>query len=240
MPYLEGYVAIFTRPTHPINHSAVPAMLTFEREHLVLPTYIKSRMGEDLLAAFDDCRLAAAKGFWSMRNINEERQKRFKFMCPTDDFARLAAHCTAIDRLVSWREDYTTADPTLAPTPKLPFGGIAINISRKAYEKWAAVYYQTLEAYINNEYQDHQLMKNNFEMKIDIAQNDGTLDKKDAFLLGFWFQEHFARSMKQWEDCIPLLGLPCYEDLVNELFWAFVDSVEGGEELVWEVYGMVV
>ncbi|KAL4864468.1 hypothetical protein BDV12DRAFT_205665 [Aspergillus spectabilis] len=236
MPPSQNHM-LSTSPTTPLNESSIPSKFLFEKENLVLPTYLKSILDEDLHASFDKCCLTAAKAFWSMRTISDQRQMRFKFLCPTDDFTRLAGHCNAIDRLIAWREDYDSANPTLAPTPKITRASLALCISREAYEEWAREYNLGLEKYMEGEYQEHRISKGNFEVGIEMAKNGGRLSVGDAWLLGVFFREEFLPAMKQWEECVALLALPKYEELVDELFWAVAESVEGGEALIAGVYG---
>ncbi|KAL5335929.1 hypothetical protein BJX70DRAFT_401122 [Aspergillus crustosus] len=224
-------------PRTPLNESILPQKFMFDRETLILPPYLKAVLDENLHAAFNKCRLTAAKAFWAMRTLNDQRQMRFKYLCPTDDYLRLAAHCNAVNRLVLWREDYNTTNPTLAPTPKLSRASVAMYLSREAYETWAGEYNQALTKYMDEEFQEHRICKANFELAIEMAKNNGSLSLSDALLLGIFFHEEFLPAMRQWERCVALLGLPAYETLVDELFWVVVEAVEGGEVLVERVYG---
>ena len=46
----------------------------------------------------------------------------------------------------------------------------------------------------------------------------------------YWWDSEYMPAMSKWENCLPDLALPSWEDLVDELYMMILERVEGAEE----------
>ncbi|KAL4917222.1 hypothetical protein BDW62DRAFT_88789 [Aspergillus aurantiobrunneus] len=216
----------------PLGESLSPRGFCFQSRNLCLDPYLKLFIPKDLQAAFHQCQYAASEALLCFRALDNRRQLRYQRMCPTDDVARLARHTNAINRLINWKKDYNPADPTLAPTPSLTREDMAgLRVSQAAYNEWAQAYNNDLLEYMEGPYEDYHRLKNQFAQDIKTAGQKGTLDPADLSQLSSFFHEGFLHEMSKWEGRVQQLAIPTYKELLDDVFWAIMDSVEDGEEL---------
>ncbi|KAL4935522.1 hypothetical protein BDV06DRAFT_126831 [Aspergillus oleicola] len=122
-------------PTIPICSSALPAQLTFSEDDLKLEHYVTSAsITPDLRTAFSKFRATAVQAISVFGLVNKHRQSRFLNLCPRENPYRFARHSNAINHLIAWKRDYRPADPTLAPSLKIPHVAMeGLCVSRETY-----------------------------------------------------------------------------------------------------------
>ncbi|KAL2803008.1 hypothetical protein BJX63DRAFT_437323 [Aspergillus granulosus] len=206
-------------------------------ENVLIPTHLDQIVPDDLRLNFNFLRIHAGKAFRAMMTVVHHRQNRFRALCPSEDKVRQSRHIATINRLKLWCKDHDMYDPTLAPSQKIPQEVIYLCVRRTAYEEWAERYANHLSGFINGPYQQYRLSAEGFGTAIWVARERGRVSHLEYHELMI-FYETFMREMTIWEEIIPHLELPGYEDIVYELFEAVLERVENGERLL-EVFQRV-
>ncbi|PTU18575.1 hypothetical protein P175DRAFT_0559396 [Aspergillus ochraceoroseus IBT 24754] len=214
---------------------SIPCSFHFVRENLALPRSLQGVIVGDLRDAFNHCRASAARAFRMMKSINRRRELRYKAMCPRDDAAVYLSHADSVHRLWDWYQDYNSDDPTLAPTPKIPSLLMKFRIDHRTYDQWAREYHRLLESFLEGPYRAWLDAKEEMEDLISKARLT-TLNGANGELWQTFWGPRFLAEMEKWEEFLPELALPSYEDLVDEMYHAIRERVEDGERLSKEFY----
>ncbi|PYH45856.1 uncharacterized protein BP01DRAFT_391228 [Aspergillus saccharolyticus JOP 1030-1] len=158
-------------------------------------------------------------------------------------------HTQSIDRLFNWRRDYIPGDPTLAPTAKIPCCALRFHIDEAAYTAYATRYTALLDWYLAKVYQPYREAVRAVEECLvpgkghdgghgadgsnsSNAQPETAMPEMDRRQFKRWWEAVFVQEMMRWENRIPLLVVPSFEQVVGEVWEAVGDAVElEGEEI---------
>ncbi|KAL4917220.1 hypothetical protein BDW62DRAFT_88775 [Aspergillus aurantiobrunneus] len=232
MPFpISNHTASLPSPKYRLN-------LPFLANNVKLSAHLSNAVAGDLRDALDKCFLAALDALRTLKAMHRERDQRYRRMCPIDENQeRYLCHVAAIDRLRLWTRDYKPEfkDLTLASTAKLPREMISLHLSRDAYEQWADDFDEAMAEFVTGEYRYYCSARAEFEGKMDVARGDGTLSAETLDGLWVYWEEAFLPEMKKWVDFLPQMRLPGYDALVDDVFEALLERVEGAEEL-WDEF----
>ncbi|KAL4925011.1 uncharacterized protein BDV17DRAFT_294829 [Aspergillus undulatus] len=203
----------------PLRESSIPNDFGFDRNNLQLSYYLTTVVPPGFHVLIYRTRDAAMTAVRSMRELNDVRQLRFAAVCPEDGADRFHRHKIVINQLIAWSEDYNTAEPTVAPTTKIPRMAVeGLHISRQAYERYTENYNGHLQGFMDGPYNQYGLQGENLNLAIEIAEH----------------QETFNGEMEKWTSFIPRLALPTYEEVVGDLYEAIRECVEDADGLIEE------
>ncbi|KAL3467245.1 hypothetical protein BJX64DRAFT_283967 [Aspergillus heterothallicus] len=205
--------------------------LKLNAENVIIPTHLAQIIPDDLRLELNFLRISAGKAFRTMIIVARQRQQRYRALCPSYDRPRQLRHMATMNRLKLWRADHDIYDPTLAPSQKIPLEVFYLRVDRISYEKWAKSYTSLLSAFINGTYQQFHLSAVEFEGSMLAARRGWRISNLDYHELKEFFGL-FMREMTAWEEAIPYLALPTYDEIVDELYEAVLERVEDGESML--------
>jgi hypothetical protein len=88
--------------------------------------------------------------------------------------------------------------------------------------------------YFETVYELYRLARVQFEKHMQLARKANRItESASRDLLDFYWRS-FRMEMSRWEEFIASLGTPSYEELVDEIYWAIQECVEGGKQVATE------
>lgn len=211
------------------------------RGKVKLPPYIRENLIGPLRRALDRCYYTGLATIKGIRALHRHRDERYRALCPVEpNKLRFIAHTNSINRLREWKESFTSPGgfgpdgPAIAPSAKIPREVIQISYHREAYEEWAGHFNDALNMLRNERYRGYCIAKADFEEMLRVGKNYG--NRYPGYVieeLEVHWRDNFVPEMLNWEEMIPRLELPSFEALVEEVFEAVIESVEGAED-DWE------
>lgn len=175
---------------------------------------------------------SATLAFRHLKSMEKLHSERYRAMCPRDDLTSYILHAESVDRLFTWGLDYVTGNPTLAPQAKLPSEILHFRVDQRAYNEFAMEYVAALERYLSGSYLAWRELKAKFEQAIPKAGFKEA--SRQQFLV--WWKQTFLVEMAKWEDSLPGLLLPPWEQVVDDVYFAILERVEIANSSVHQFY----
>ncbi|KAE8144862.1 hypothetical protein BDV25DRAFT_134294 [Aspergillus avenaceus] len=197
----------------------------FTKEKLDIPQYLKAAVPYELCEKFYHARKIAGNVFKLTRRLETRHASRYYAMCPSSHES-FPMHYTSMQRLFSWESDYHSQHVTLAPTPKLDREILLFHINQEAYETYADMYTRYYTGFCAKDYP----MWLDAKRMVEVTAASSVLNHMDRRMWNdFWYG--FTDEMYKWESRVPRLALPAWKDIVEEVYNAILERVEGAEEL---------
>lgn len=162
-------------------------------------------------------------------------------MCPLSHPQRYIMHSESVDRLFNNNNNnnngesnsrlYNHLHPTTTsirtPAPeaaKLSRDVLHFHVSQRAYDLYARKYTDVFESFITGPYKKWIDAKRNFEKRM---ANAG-LAESDYQQWHRWWITVFLAEMSKWENQLPKLATPSWEEVVDEIHKALLERAEPG------------
>ncbi|KAJ5234668.1 uncharacterized protein N7469_003836 [Penicillium citrinum] len=203
---------------------------TFDPFVFTLPQWLQVPL--ELTVAQAGLRERAFKAIHEMKKLMHFRDYRFSFLCPQKARSDWNIHCTSMGRLMNWEEDtfpsssFLSRDATLAPRPRLPKETVRLRLDAQVYGKFVGAYSSYLDSYFREVLNEYVLWKHQTENLAARLLHHAIYREWRT-----WWDGEFRKEMNKWEECVQLLEMPLWEDVVDELYLMILDCVEDAEEI---------
>ncbi|KAJ5369002.1 Peptidyl-prolyl cis-trans isomerase ssp-1 [Penicillium cataractarum] len=158
--------------------------------------------------------------------LHDLRTKRFIAMCPETQGPVFDQHVRSMNRLLEWKEQTDTGDPTLAPAAKIPGAVIGFHLDQLAYDSFTNLYIHSLQRFFAIEWATYS--QRMYDIKHAASRQ---MDHFDYMAWLYWWNSEFKPNMKKWEIYMDDVNLPNWEDTVDELYDMVVERVEDSEDV---------
>ncbi|KAB8231775.1 hypothetical protein ETB97_005069 [Aspergillus alliaceus] len=199
----------------------------FQKENLDIPSHLKTVIPTELRDAFYRARFAAGVAFRYVEYMALRHANRYQAMCPAKS-VHYRNHQLSILRLFSWHHDYHWRNPTLAPTEKLDRALLDFHIDQTAYRSYEASFIKYRESLMVGPFRAWQHAKRGVEV---MAAKSKLSEVNRRMWNQFWYI-NFQGEMLKWESRFKALVIPPWEEIVDELYEAILECVEGAEDFL--------
>lgn len=196
----------------------------FDRQKLTVPLHLQHMIPIDTHGAMQQIRTTAMVALHHLKLIEKLHRKRHQAMCPRSLVEHYDLHVESVERLFNWKSSPKLHDSSLSPVSKISRDVLHFHINQHAYDAYARSYTATLETYISGPYKEWLDAKRNFEKRM---ANAG-LSEKDYHEWQKWWTTVFLAEMAKWENQLPKLALPSWEEAIDEIHQVFLERVEPG------------
>ncbi|KAL3444890.1 hypothetical protein BJX65DRAFT_310480 [Aspergillus insuetus] len=188
---------------------------------ICLPDSLKSIIPEQLSASYENCHRSGLRAFGVLKRLTECHEGRYVALCPRDDVhvERCAMHS---DTISQFREYYGENREAAVPTERQN------REYREEFDGMLIEYFETV-------YELYRLARVQFEKHMQLARKENWISESASRDLLDFYWRSFRMEMFRWEELIASLGTPSYEELVDEIYWATQECVEGGRQLATEL-----
>lgn len=162
----------------------------------------------------------------AMKLLMERREGRYHALCSKTPEHPYNAHKTSIDRLLQWKPDWDTENPTLAPANKIPRAGLQFQLDPISYSLFALNYTGQVELFLNGTFRAWLNYKSQVQ---NMATR--TLSGVDYLTWRHWWDNTFSEAMSKWEVCVEGLIMPSWEEIVDEIYLLVLERVEDATEV---------
>ncbi|KAL2842454.1 hypothetical protein BJX68DRAFT_270631 [Aspergillus pseudodeflectus] len=204
---------------------------------ICLPDSLKSTIPEQLCASYENCHRSGLRACGVLKRLTDCHEGRFVALCPRDDVdvERWVMHSDTISRFREYYDEKREAMIPNAPSgSKIPRKAIRLTVNQLAYDRWANEFDGMIIEYVETVYELYKLARVQFEKHMQLARKENRIDESASRELYNFYHENFRMAMSRWEGLIASLATPSYEELVDEIYWAVRECVEGGEQLATE------
>ncbi|KAJ0417749.1 hypothetical protein BJY00DRAFT_315541 [Aspergillus carlsbadensis] len=204
---------------------------------ICLPDSLKSIIPEKLSASYENCHRSGLRAFGVLKRLTKYHEGRFGALCPSDDVdvERWVMHSDTISR---FREFYDRKREAMIsntiPCPKIPRKYVRLTVDHRAYDTWASEFDGMLVEYFETVLELYKLARGQFEQHMRLARKENWMCESASRELYDFYYGSFSVEMSRWENLIASLVTPSYEELVDDIYWAVRECVEGGEQLAAE------
>lgn len=206
----------------PWSSSSPSRRYIFDKDSLVLPSWLKSITPKAALTALHEVREAATIAFNGLKALELKHSARHKAMCPTTHPLQHALHADSVDRLINWATDMKPHNPTLAPAPKLSPYVLQFHVDQRAYDAFVEEYTRCLEEYVMGPYADWLRAKANLD---DVVERSD-MNELNLHQWRRWWEGEFLGEMAKWEERLEELVLPSWEEIVDEMYRLILERVD--------------
>ncbi|KAE8383363.1 hypothetical protein BDV26DRAFT_287560 [Aspergillus bertholletiae] len=200
---------------------------SFQEEHLDIPTHLKTTIPTELRDAFYRARFIAGRTFRGLEYLEISQANRYQAMCPCTNI-NYYRHQTSVLRLFSWHHDYHWRDPTLAPTEKLDPAILCFHIDQSAYQSYQAIFAKHREAFMSGLF----LAWDNAKRAMEAIAAKVRLSEIERRMWNQFWHISFLGEMQKWESRALALSLPSWEEIIDELYDAILECVEGADDML--------
>ncbi|KAL2848843.1 hypothetical protein BJY01DRAFT_246220 [Aspergillus pseudoustus] len=224
----------------PFAQAGIPSDFVLDENNIRLPDSLKSHIPEPLSTSFENCKCAGLRALTILIQLSKYHEGRYEALCPRNpgDLTRWMRHSDSIARL---REYYTsTRDTSTIPfssspsdipsKPKIPSESVALVVNQFAYGAWAREFDGMLFEFVDGAYADYSLANFEFEQLMQAATNDRVFSGIVWKQVYSFYLERFLVEMGKWEAFVTSLVLPSFDELMDEIYWAIREGVEGGDQ----------
>lgn len=210
-----------------IQRMLEPRNYAFDKDKLKVPSPVRSFVPTDIRETLLVARDAAEVAFHGLKRLDEHFKQCFYRLCPMDDIDRFEDHCYSIQRLFSWRVDYSSAK-TLAPTPRFPAPMFRFHVDEAAYSAYIEEHEKLRLQYLNGPYLDWRMKGRDID---DLMRSSGVTEVDKRYCHKWWTE--FTGEMKPWETRFDELVLPSWTEMVDILAAVIELAVDLDNE--WEL-----
>ncbi|KAL4807353.1 hypothetical protein BDV18DRAFT_116098 [Aspergillus unguis] len=215
------------RLVRPFGESRIPSAIRFRPRPLVLLPDMRIFLPKKLQEAWDECRCAGSIAMLSFNQLNKRRDLRHRALCPKDDIIRFSLHVDAINRLMIWSREYHSSTKSLIAPPKLTRDDLrGLCLSKQAYDAWAHSYNRDVQCYLEGEYETYLTSKRALMEEIATVRESGNLTEAQFDTMRV-LSIDFRAEMTKWEVHVERLPVPSYHVVLNEVFSAVIEGLEG-------------
>lgn len=204
----------------------------FDREKIKLPPRLHMVLPPECHRVLNKVVATASVTFRHLKGMEKFRDERYRAMCPRGSLTHYSLHSESVDRLFNWGQDHSPNDPPLAAHTKISPHVLHFHVEQHSYDEYAEGYTIALERYLTGSYQQWRNVKREFE---DVVSKSAMkLADRSEFLC--WWRDVFLSEMAKWEDRLPGLLLPSWEEVVDDIYFAILERVEIGTSAIDEFY----
>lgn len=204
----------------------------FDTEKIKLPEHLQSALSRECHDALKKVFDAATVAFRHLKAMQKLRDERYRAMCSRENLTQYNLHAESVDRLFSWGQDPNPDNPPLAAEAKIPSFVLHFHVEQRAYDEYMKHYIMSLERYLAGPYKKWHDMKMWLEHVVSKSTMN-PVDRRDFF---HWWLSVLLPEMTKWEDALPGLLLPSWEEVVDDVYFAILERVEIGTSAVTEFY----
>lgn len=199
----------------------------FQKEHLDIPAHLETIIPAELRTAFYRAKYIAGQTFRQLEYLEIRQANRYQAMCPPTSI-NYYNHQMSVLRLFSWRHDYHWRNPTLAPTEKLDPAILCFHIDQSAYQSYQTIFTKYQETFMSG----HFLAWHNIKRAVDATVAKSKLNDVEKRMWNQFWHTNFLGEMQKWESRAMALAIPSWEEIVDELYNAILECVEGAEDML--------
>ncbi|KAL1955106.1 hypothetical protein VTO42DRAFT_9040 [Malbranchea cinnamomea] len=197
----------------------------FDLDKIRLPRHLVIFTTTEIREAITAARTAATLAFRELKQLDEHYAQRFYRLCPLEPIHRFQNHCSSIDRLAQWAEDYYREDQTIAPTPKLPEFMFTFFVAEDAYLEYVVEHEEMKTEYLTGRYLDWRFKAQELVDKLYLS-GISIVEKRQC--LTWW--NGFMNEMRKWETRLDELKLPTWGRMIDELAHTIENVVDLKDE----------
>ncbi|KAB8079027.1 hypothetical protein BDV29DRAFT_152159 [Aspergillus leporis] len=198
----------------------------FQKENLEIPPHLKTIVPSELREAFECAKLTAGRTLKVLDYLELRYANRFQAMCPSSS-PNYHKHHLSVLRLFSWHHDYHWRNPTLGPTEKLDPNLLGFYIEQTAYQDYVTIFTKYLLWFRSEPY----LAWYKAKRVVEETAAKSKLSDMDRRMWNHFWHVSFLGEMYKWECRIKTLDVPSWDEVVDELYGAILDCVDGAEML---------
>ncbi|KNG82767.1 hypothetical protein ANOM_008515 [Aspergillus nomiae NRRL 13137] len=199
----------------------------FQKENLDIPAHLVTIIPTALRDAFYRARFIAGRAFRYLEYIEIRQANRYQAMCPRTS-RNYYSHQMSVLRLFSWRHDYHWRNPTLAPTEKLDPAILCFHIDQSAYQSYQAVFAKYQDAFMSGPFR----VWHDAKRAVEATAAKSNLSEVEQRMWNQFWRVNFLGEMQKWESRATALAIPSWEEIVDELYDAILECVEGAEDML--------
>ncbi|KAI9038049.1 uncharacterized protein KD926_011387 [Aspergillus affinis] len=143
-------------------------------------------------------------------------------------FSAFALHCASIDHLLNWPVLHNQDTLTVSHPPKIPPEILSFMVNQSAYEAYMDAFQDEVDQYITGVYEGYGKAKKDLEETI---WKSGIGEMNIRMWRQFW-EEGFLAQNEKWEEDLRNVVLPEWDEIVDELYQAILERVEGADGMM--------
>lgn len=157
----------------------------------------------------------ATVAIFGMQSLMVARDNRYFKMCPEGiDSMTYRMHRSSMVRLLEWKEDWDSMDPTLSSAAKIPRETLQFYVDSIAYGSFVYEYTNRIDIFMGGAFREWRQMRAEvehlaFRLMGHMKHNYGEWRA--------WWDGKFADDMWKWEVCLEGLVLPTWEEIIDDV-----------------------